>query len=121
MTPLTITEIRDQIAEWEGWDKPTSADPFWGGINKVRHRDDHPIPYTLDEAAKLPEGWLCTINNHVTCEGQYANGPLLHQTLALAQHENLMSRPRLEVIAPTEIEARFRLRHAAMKAERGIA
>ena len=91
MTQPTIDEIRDQIAEWEGRE----------------------IPYTLDEAAKLPEGWLCWISNPPTnCEGWW---------IASARHASHDVGDNITESAPTEIEARFRLRHAAMKAERGIA
>lgn len=112
MTTLTIDEIRDQIAEWEGW-KPISVGGWWSHHNGT-HRHLHPVPYTLDEAAKLPEGWHPEITDCTT-----RNGKPLHPWIAEATHEDTLS--VLKGYGPTEIEARFRLRHAAMKAERGIA
>ncbi len=123
MTQPTIDEIRDQIAEWEGWtygchaSKSPDGLPAYPDSKHWKCGDrvcwTHPIPYTLDEAAKLPEGWLCWISNPLTnCEGWW---------LASARHVSHDVGDNITESATTEIEARFRLRHAAMKAERGIA
>lgn len=128
MNQPTIDEIRDQIAEWDLWVKWRDAEGnviwYMGGSlwneeanMPVFFQHNHPIPYTLDEAAKLPEGWLwgwlCWISNPLTnCEGWW---------LASARHVSHDVGDNITESATTEIEARFRLRHAAMKAERGIA
>ena len=54
------TEVRDALARLAFWCKP---DPergrrFWYNEKTAKHSADHPIPNTLDEAAKLPEGWF---------------------------------------------------------------
>lgn len=44
---------RDYLAERAGWDE---VDHGW--MNSDELVNDHPIQATLDEAAKLPEGWF---------------------------------------------------------------
>lgn len=57
---MTIEEIRDELAMLSGWYIPTQAPEQWwnGGISGIGGvLYSHPIPATLEEAAKLPEGW----------------------------------------------------------------
>lgn len=56
--------VRDRIAELEGWAKhlangatPADGEDGFYWMKGGRMQWDHPIPDTLDEAAKLPEGW----------------------------------------------------------------
>lgn len=54
------TEVRDELARLAFWCKP---DPergrrFWYNEKTAKHSADHPIPNTLDEASKLPDGWV---------------------------------------------------------------
>lgn len=55
MNPNTMseTECRDWLAYNDGYVKVTSDG--WMKYSKIVA---HPIPPTLDEAAKLPEGWM---------------------------------------------------------------
>lgn len=84
---MTIDEIRDQIAEWEGCE----------------------IPYTLDEAAKLPEGW--NWNRYLD---------IAHGLIWVARRNGLSGPVIAFSDSHNEINDRFRLRHAAMKAERAM-
>ncbi len=49
------TEVRDELARLAGW--RNIAGIGWCHPNVSDDVIQHPIPNTLDEAAKLPEGW----------------------------------------------------------------
>jgi len=112
ISAMTLDEVRDKLAELRGWEKhratgSTKEDGedglYWK--RKGRMTWDHPIPNTLDEAAKLPEECRGCETIHVGIGNTVAEivaGPLMG-TLAEA---------------PTELEARFRLRLACELAEK---
>jgi hypothetical protein len=62
---LSLEACRDWLAEYEGWTK--DGDEYTHPTADVRcyfpgcRYGDHPIPATLEEAAKLPEGWSVDI------------------------------------------------------------
>lgn len=124
---MTIDDIRDQIAEWEGWtygchaSKSPDGLPAYPDSKHWKYGDrvcwTHPIPYTLDEAAKLPEGWSVRVVVH---------GGIVQVTVWRTDHgpliaNNHLPKPSFFFEGTDEIDERIRGRHAAMKAERGIA
>lgn len=55
---MTLDAIRDELAMMAGWEIDPNRVWFKEGcVCCVEKWDEHPIPPTLDEAAKLPEGW----------------------------------------------------------------
>jgi len=127
---MTVDECRDELARSEGWSYATSgkynathhdgtryqmhalADDW------VYHRDGdhaqrhHPIPATLDEVAKLPEGWYVKVH-HVPPD---ASDPT--EFWSCDARTATVITP-VKAYGTTELEARFRLRVAVTRAERG--
>ena len=117
---MTVEECRDWLADKAGWVKVkgTYGEGTW------RHRSTlhdpcsnwgHPIPETLDEAARLPEGWLVEIEINSTPEcackaSQYKWNPTVLRWLEWSGF-------RVYSQAETELLARFRLRVAVEMAE----
>jgi hypothetical protein len=56
---MTLTEIRDELARLAGWHRH-EVHGNWVKPDRrpwTEASDNHPIPATLEEAAKLPDGW----------------------------------------------------------------
>ena len=100
---MTTDAIRDELARREGW---TTTEHGW--MNDEETVNDHPIPATLDEAAKLPAPWK--LSNLIL----WADNRIVAEAI-WPQCEN---RP-IEAIGDTELEARFRLRLACTITDEG--
>lgn len=106
---MTIDDIRDELARREGWKH------YHGGtIEETWLTDDgceslgHPIPATLDEAAKLPEGW------------EWARAPLADGNVVwYARRPTDDGYPIYFLDTGNEMHARFRLRLACTIADEG--
>ena len=109
-------KVRDEIARMTGYtyvpesSSEVHADNYlahWvdkdGDVDAFR---DHPIPNTLDEAAKLPEGWAVQIHQCKDFKGNYAW--MAHAYLNNGEAD-------CHADCPTELEARFALRLAVLK------
>lgn len=107
MAELTLDQVRDAIAEAQGWFR--SSFGLWLHAKwTLGFPTDHPIPLTLDSAAAcLPEGW----DWHVS-KGNDVN----HNFSAEAFSEGLPMKHVFVENQPTELEARFRLALACIKA-----
>lgn len=93
ISSMTTDEVRDKLAELAGRD----------------------IPNTLDEAAKLPEGWYYWINHCSIDKG----GGFLETFICEAVRKKIAGRfNRIKAEGSTELEARFRLRLACELAEK---
>lgn len=118
ISAMTPDEVRDKLAELRDWvwiDPPDSAHlGHW--LHPVYGRSwDHPIPNTLDEAAKLPEGWYYWINHCSVDKG----GGFRETFICEAVRKKIAGRfDRINAEGPTELEARFRLRLACELAEK---
>ena len=99
---MTVDEARDELARNAGY-KPTQ-NHWHHPKHGCCHFNDHPIPATLDEAAKLPEGWLPKIEE-IAASHWVAK--------AFPPDGNPYS---MEADGTTELEARFRLRVAVTRA-----
>lgn len=98
---MTIEAIRDELARREGWENH----PEYGWCHPdVQYEDGrpHPIPATLDEAAKIGNGWMVRVyvNEHGV-------------TIAHATKDDAV----FERTGDAEMEARFRLRLACTIAD----
>jgi hypothetical protein len=95
------TEVRDELARLAGWKRIGSV---WVHGEEQVEVEDHPIPNTLDHAAKLPEGWGW---DYMAMEADgmwYARAYRPGETLVTMR-------------GPTELAARFALRLAVEKIE----
>lgn len=98
---MTVEECRDELARNAGY-KPTQNHWHHPG-HGCCHFNSHPIPATLDEAAKLPEGWYFSL-----CQQFGGNWGA-----------SASKRPLYETkTGTTELEARFRLRVAVERLAR---
>ena len=112
---LSINDIRDHIADWEGWTKHRSvgytkedgdAGVYWRKGDQVTW--GHPVPYTLTEAAKMPKGERWAIRIQLW----YGTGRWT------AYGKRFRDGWFTEPSGDNEIDARFRLRYAATLASR---
>lgn len=97
---MTVDECRDELARSAGYKpcpNPSQQWHFHGFATR-----DHPIPATLDEAAKLPDGWWYWINY---CS---INKRDIYHAMAARKSQ----RVEIDCNGTTELEARFRLRVA---------
>ncbi len=134
MNILTFEEVRDRIAELEGWSPPGTPFKNVAGVEIFVHQwlkfgpngetldrngyesagpngpvwGKHPIPDTLDEAAKLPDGYTSII-----CVPAWADAPGKRWTASWQKDMN--SQKIFAVSEVSEIDARFRLRLAVLE------
>lgn len=124
ISEMSIDEVRDAIAEVDGWGRfEPGAYVNTGGWE--RHREgqpveivydpDHPIPLTLDSAAAcLPEKWWVNIEQRwggawtATASCDDPNAATMIGAICPC------------VTAPTELEARFRLALSCILADKGV-
>lgn len=102
---MTIDDIRDELARREGWENH----PEYGWCHPgVQYEDGrpHPIPATLDEAAKFPEGWKWSVWTDIHKDVSTIRA----QAYEVGGREVYSS-------GDTEMEARFRLRLACTIAD----
>ena len=123
------TKVRDELARLAGFEerrcqnKTGIGSPFYYSWFKDGKPDSdysngyrpHPIPNTLDEAAKLPEGWWYWVNYHGRTDGLKAGEAIREAVCCEAVPKHGIRRVRVE--ADTELAARFALRLAVEKIE----
>ena len=107
----THQELRDELAGYLGWSKPTSADPFWSQLAErttVMHKDDHPIPLSLDwlSANGLPPLVRWTMIEHFAEK----NGEWAWHAMAMTDAGD-----HFHGYSTTELESRLRCCVAAWK------
>lgn len=98
---MTLEQVRDRIAELEGW--RTGPGGSWGRLPGPGYNVAHPIPATLDEAAKLPEGFCVSMSESV------------HEPRFGVAANPKSGGPSIIAYGPTELESRFRLRLAVLE------
>lgn len=108
---MTIDSIRDELARREGWrftySKHFNTETWQRGDRDLGYWG-HPIPATLDEAAKLPEGW------------EWARAPLADGNVVwYARRPTDDGYPIYFLDTGNEMHARFRLRLACTLADEG--
>lgn len=132
MTQPTIDEIRDQVAEWEGWTRTLSKHTDTGSVpmGSQWHRPTgsgtpgsitwcvHPVRFTLDEAAKFGDRYPIR-ETEITCEDGVSTAHASVFSVALRCEFGVTATSNDSTDAVKQ--AWFRAIHAAMKAERGIA
>lgn len=116
---MSVEEVRDGIAEAQGqrW-RVIEVGPYIGDM--AWHRPDgqwsreHPVGDSLDSAAAcLPEGWVITkISQIQNMDAETFNW------VAYAQENRFGADLPIGERAPTELEARFRLALACIRASR---
>lgn len=99
------TEVRDELARLAGWKRIGSV---WVHAEEQVEVEDHPVPNTLDHAAKLPEGWVWD------CISRSANGAWY--AMAWGSSGEIGCRKQ-GMQGTTELTARFALRLAVEKIE----
>ena len=98
---MTVDEVRDEVAAREGWVFETANwrtgiwKPKGWPDTRVPICSDHPIHSTLDEASRLPTGWIVSVDQFP----DYWRANCVH-----IHHNTHMTDGN------TEMEARFRLR-----------
>lgn len=114
---MTLDECRDELARIAGWCvvNNCSCDLATHGPNSHWTKDTgdcyrHPIPATLDEAAKLPEGWIIDFFQTVDTERFWARVRPRGRSGYAYDEDGCCLDPNAE--GDTELEARFRLRVA---------
>jgi len=116
---MNLDECRDWLAKEAGWTfRSAVGNHWWEQSEGDPGTATHPIPATLDEAAKLPEGWWFWVNYSGTTEFATADKPFRERYVCEAVTKQTAERVRSE--ASTELLARFRLRVACVMHEKGI-
>ena len=122
-TQPTLTEIRDTLAEWDGWEKFHASNGIdaWqrGKVSSPLYQcvTVHPFPATLDAAAgAMPEGWDREITSEYTSSGVIGSLGRAFNNKGQSIDTGVLGpfKSRLEA----EIEAAYGLAYACRLAER---
>lgn len=120
---MTLDEIRDELARLAGWEyRDVYMAHRW--VKDGRCYIKHPIPATLEEAAKLPEGWrwdvssdpLPTVRGWTAFAPGRATGASLVRALT---DDNYVSHVKVPYTG-SELYDRFALRLACERAESAL-
>lgn len=115
---MTIDKCRHELAKNAGW--KTHGRGWWRDaklhLGQKHNYAEDPIPATLDEAAKLPEGWVWKCIQ----EPRYNNPDVFECEAGRRSKDGGWGFDDACTYGATELEARFRLRVAVERVEKKL-